>query len=369
MGIHIDEVTMNPKMKKLQVSKLRAFHDQIKEYEHVIDFTLGDAQEDVHEQVFQATVDSLKRKETHYTDKQGLDELRIALSEREIHYNKDEFLITSGATQGLFEVLMTLLSPKDGLMVGIPAYPSYVSLAILFDLDLQAFLLDEQFQLNEDELEKRCQSNTKAILINYPHNPSGALLNEDSIRLLRRFVCKHNLILIWDAAYYECGSYPTLYHEMLHGQMVQIHSFSKYAQMCGYRIGYVCAPIKWIVALTHVHQLNQVCLPAFIQYGALEALKHSHPIYDRQKAYLIQRLKDMKLQVVDNQGPYYVFFSIRKFKVSSEFFATTLLKEFGVAVLPGKYFYLEWHIRMSCCIDLVKCKEGCDRLEAFVKLL
>ena len=360
---------MNPHLKHIQMSRLRIFHDLVKKTENVIDFTLGDGKDDACEEVKKATIESIENNETHYSDSQGLLELRKQLSLKEAAYSCQEFCITSGATQGLFEVLMTLFDQGDGILIGIPLYPSYVSLMTLFGLQLQGFPFDEQFQINEACLESHITKNSKAILVNHPHNPSGSILNCDSIGILYKMALKYDLMLIWDAVYYECGSYPSLYHETVHEKLIQIHSFSKSSQMCGYRIGYICADKKWISEIMKVHQLNQSCLPVFIQRGAMEALNHKPKRYIQQKKYLIQRMKEMGLLVIENDGPYYVLFSIEKLMITSEAFAKRLLKEYQVAVLPGKYFCFEYHIRMSCCIELEKCKEGCDRMEAFVRLL
>ena len=368
-NINIDEVNMNPQLFKIKKSHIRDFHEKVKKTENVLDFTLGDSNDHVNDEIKEAAIQSLENNETHYSESQGLYELRDMLRLKEMYYDVQEICITSGATQGLFEVMMALLKKGDGLLIGIPAYPSYISLCTLFELDLQIFVFDDEFQISESSIRAVIQENTKAILINHPHNPSGSALDRKSIQTLHRLCKEYDLLLIWDATYFECSSYLSLYCLSLHEKIIQIHSFSKSSLMCGFRIGYVCVPQNKIDEIIKVHQLIQSCLPVFTQKSALEALHHPSMNYDEQKTYIIQRLQNMGVKVVKTQGPYYVFFSIEDFHISSEVFADRLLEEVHVAVLPGKYFYYENHIRMSCCIDLVKCKEGCDRLEAFVRRL
>lgn len=360
---------MNPQLFKITTSRLRIFHEKVKKTEGVIDFTLGDAHENVNEDIKEAAIRSLDHNETHYSESQGLYELRELLCLKEMFYDIQEICITSGATQGLFEVMMTLFEKGDGLLVGIPAYPSYISLCMLFDLDLQTFIFDDEFQISEDFLRAAIKENTKALLINHPHNPSGSVLNQRSIQILHKICKEYDLLLVWDATYFECGSYPTLYHPQLHESIIQIHSFSKSSLMCGFRVGYICAPLNKMKEIVKLHQLIQSCLPVFTQKSALAALHSPFVSYDEQKRYILRRLIDMGIDVIETEGPYYIFFSIKPFHLSSEEFAYRMLEEVQTAVLPGKYFYYEHHIRMSCYIDLEKCKEGCDRLEAFVRKL
>lgn len=350
-------------------SKIRAFHQNLQNYKNVIDFTLGDSKDDVHDDIRKATIDAIYDGDTHYSSNAGEVELRKAIYNKYKVYDIHDIYITSGATQGLFETLFCILHKGDGLLVGIPAYPNYIKLTQLFDLDLQCFRFDENYQIDEQEIRNQIKHHTKAILINHPHNPTGTVYNQHSINIIHKLILEYHLILIWDATYYGCGDYPTLYHPSIHHQLIQIHSFSKSHQMSGFRIGYTCMPHAYIENAIKIHQIAQSCVCTFTQKAATLALQVKPRSYQKQKEYVISKLKEMNLSVLENDGPYYVYLYITTFNLDSEMFALRLLDEKQVAVLPGKYFFEDGHIRMSICISLEKCQEGCERMKEFIESL
>ncbi len=356
---------MNKELSKIHASKIRQFHDKMNQYKDRIDFTIGDPFDQADDEIIDEAVNSLKKNDTHYCENQGWYELRKQLSEKEIYYAADEILITSGATQGLFETCMTLLNEKDGVLVPLPCYPSYLSLLTLLKCDIQTFELDENYQISIEKI--KIKENTKAILINHPHNPTGTVLNKKSIKNLQKLILENNLYCIWDATYYEMNNFESLYHFSIHDQIISINSFSKKRKMSGFRVGYVCAEQKIIQEMIKIHQLIQSSLPLFVQKAACKSLDLDYCKYEEQKKYIITRLKKMNLKVIENEGPFYVYFHIGKFGMSSDRFAELLLEEQHVGVLSGSCFYDQNHIRMSCCIELEKCRKGCDRLETFVK--
>lgn len=359
---------MNSNIENIQMSQLRSFSDHVKQIQDVLDFTIGDSNEHAPEKVTQATILSLQQHETHYGSTQGFEALRQKIAVKQKRHLQ-EVHITSGATQGLFEVMMGCLNHHEGVLTSLPTYPGYINTAKALGLEIQYFRMNEDYQISKELLEKSIQKNTKALLINHPHNPSGTLLNQTSIQIIHEIVRKYHLLLIWDAVYMECGQYLTLYKEELRDTIVQIHSFSKNMQMSGFRIGYVCADEKIVREIMKIHQIIQVSLPLFIQKAALVALDCEGICFDSQKKYILHRLKEMGIDAIENEGPYYVLFGIHQYKMSSEMFAKRLLDEFHVALLPGEYFRYEGYIRMSCCVEIEKCKRGCDCLEAFVKNL
>lgn len=354
-------------MNHISKSKIREFHRQIKSHNDVIDFTLGDPKEEINDEIKKATTDSINQGNTHYSTNRGELSLIKEISKKEIFYSEEEIYITSGATQGIFEVIMTLLNRKDGVLVGIPTYPSYISLIQLFDLELQCFNFDDEYQIQEHDLRNKITNQTKAIIITHPHNPTGTILNKKTIAILHKIILEFHLYLIWDATYYE-NDFLTLYHPSIHNYLIQVHSFSKNYQMSGYRIGYNCGLKENIDKMLILHQFSQSCISPFIQHAAEVALNTIQTNYQLQKKYVINQLLEMKIDVLENEGPFYVYFSIKPFNMNSETFAYRLLEE-GVAVLPGKYFYEEGYIRMSICISLEKCKEGCERMKRFIQRL
>lgn len=348
-------------------SKIREFSERIKNYQNVIDFTLGDPQENIHEDVEEITIDSIKKGRTHYSTNIGEQCFIKELSKKELFYNVNEIYITSGATQGLFEIVMNLLNKGDGILIGIPVYGNYVSLAQYLELDSQFFYFDENYQINEEEIKKKIQPNTKAILINHPHNPTGTVYNKKSIQNIHKIMFEYDLFLIWDATYYECGKYPTLYHPLLHDRIFQIHSFSKAYKMSGFRIGYNCIPEKYMFKMVTLHRLNQSCISTFVQDAAQKALETNAVSFSEQKNYVLEQLKSIKMDVIDNDGPFYVYVNIEKYGMDSETFCIRLLEEEQIGVLPGIYFHEEGTIRLAICISLEKCKEGCERMKRFIK--
>lgn len=348
-------------------SKISEFYDKVNEYKDVINFTIGDPKETIDEEIKEITIDAIEKGITHYSSNRGEESLIKELIKKEIFYNDNEIYITSGATQGLYEIINILLNKDEGILIGIPTYPNYITLSQYLNLDVQLFQFDSNYQINEQELINKITSKTKAILMNYPHNPTATLYNKKSIQILHKIMFEYNLYLIWDATYYECDIYPTLYDSLLHDQIFQIHSFSKAYKMSGYRIGYNCVPQKYIQKLLTLHRLSQSSISPFIQKAAETALNTKPVSYIEQKKYVINELKKLKMDVIDNNGPFYVYVDIKKYGMDSEIFCYQLLEEVQVGVLPGKYFYEEGTIRLAICISLEMCKEGCERLKKFIK--
>ncbi len=378
---------VNQTVTDLPPSGIRCFFDLVISRQGVISLGVGEPDFVTPWHICEAGIHSLESGRTSYTSNSGLLALREEISlylEKNTgnHYDPaGEILITVGASEGVDLVFRTILEPGDEVIIIDPsfvAYPALVTLAGGIPVRV-ATRPEHGFAPRREDLDRALTPRTRALMLNYPNNPTGATLNQDQVQAIADFVLRHGLILISDEIYlpltYEGDSLSFAALPGLRDQLVLLHGFSKAWAMTGWRLGFAAGPSDLIAAMTKVHQYAIMCPPTTAQHAAVEALKNGHKAveamrqeYDRRRRFISHHLNRMGLTCMVPRGAFYVFPSIQSTGLSSQDFAEQLLDERNVAVVPGTAFGEcgEGYVRCSYATSLEALREALRRIEAFV---
>lgn len=378
------------KIKELKPSGIRKFFDIAAKIEGCISLGVGEPDFDTPWHIREEGIYALEKGKTYYTSNAGLLELREAISKftsarYKIDYNpQSEVLVTVGGSEAIDIALRAVIDYGDEVIIPIPCYVSYEPCALLAGAKVKTIPLKQEndFRLTKSELEAAITPKTKVLILNYPNNPTGAIMEEKDLKELIDIIIKHDLLVISDEIYAELSYFkPHISIASLPGMQertILINGFSKAFSMTGWRLGYACGPASIINEMTKIHQFAIMCAPTTSQYAAIEALnngltdiKKMRDEYDKRRRYLIWRLKEMGLDCFTPYGAFYVFPSIKKFGLTSEEFALALLEKEKVVVVPGSAFGAsgEGFIRISYAYSLNDLKKALDRLEHFIKQL
>ena len=355
-----------------------------------ISLGVGEPDFDTPWRVREAGITSLEKGKTFYTSNAGLKELRYEISrylERKyqmVYHPDHEILVTVGGSEGIDAAMRSILNPGDEVIVAQPCFVSYLPCIIMADGKPVIVNLREEdkFKLKREQLEEKLTDKTKAVFISYPNNPTGAVMTREDLEPIAEFVQEHDLIVISDEIYSELtygrdhvsiGSLPGMKDRTL-----IINGFSKAFAMTGWRLGYVAGPRVIMEQMTKVHQFCIMAAPTTSQYAAIEAMRscddeveEMRNAYNQRRRYLVHAFKEMGLECFEPEGAFYIFPSIKKFGMSSEEFATKLLNEKKVAIVPGSAFGEcgEGYLRVSYAYSIEELKEALGRLERFIKRL
>lgn len=369
---------LNPAVFNLRRSTIREFSALAAAKEGCIRLTLGEPEFDTPAPVGTALVQALENGETHYIANNGTLALRerIARFEREqngLDTSADEVIVTAGATEGLMVALMGVLEKGDEVIIPTPAFVLYEQLVLLCGGTPVAFdTAENDFQIRQ--LQNAVTERTKAIILNTPNNPTGTLLDEESLQEVYRAVSGKPIFVLCDDVYRQL-IYTENYHSFtefkeLKEQIILIQSFSKPYAMTGWRMGYLIAHPDIKERLELIHQFCIVSTPSLFQRSAMAALECDTSAfvekYKARRDYTVSRLRAMGLTVTEPQGAFYVFPSIKRFGIPSGEFCKRLIDEGGVALTPGFCFGAEGYVRLSYCCSDKDLKEGLDRLEKFI---
>ena len=371
-------IELNHQLDKLKRSGIRRFTNLAAQVDGCVMLTLGEPDFDTPEAIREAVQTALYNHRTHYAPNQGVPALRqeIAAFEtaRGFNCNANEVLITAGATQALFTALVGVLNPGDEVIIPVPAFPLYESIVTM--AGAKPVLLDTKkdgFQLTQAALSQAISEKTKAIILNSPNNPTGAVLNEASLAAVKKAVLGKDIFVVCDNVYGALSKekLPDLsLDEDLKEQILLCQSFSKPYAMTGWRVGYLAAPEKIMEKLLLLHAATLAAIPTFLQDACITALqvdvKPMAEIYEKRREYVCSCLRKMGLSFPRPDGAFYVFPDISKYGLSSEEFCTRLIQEGGVAAVPGSCFGCEGHIRISYCCADAELEKGMNRLEAFL---
>lgn len=374
-------IPLNPNLSALERSKIRVYTNLARETPGCVMLTIGEPDLDTPAPICEAANDALRAGRTHYAPNQGTIELRRAIAEFEtVRGNvvcEDEVLVTVGACQALFTAMLGVLERDDEIIVPTPCFNLYASIARIAGARVVPLDISRTgFQIDPDALRACITPKTKAILLNSPSNPSGTILNAESLLAVKRAILGKPIYLIWDGVYSQLSfsDCPDLTCDTdLHAQTILCQSFSKPYAMTGWRIGYLTCPAEVMDRLLLLSAFTITAVPTFAQDAAVVALQTDtapmREIYRARRDYVCERLRAMHLSFPAPEGAFYVFPSIEKFGLSSDEFCTRMIREGGVAAVPGSCFGADTHIRLSyCCADAVL-KTGLDRMEAFLKTL
>ena len=368
-------------------SGIKDFFDVANTMEGALSLGVGEPDFPTPEHVREAAIASIKKGDTKYTDNRGTVELRAAaadyLTKFDLHYDKqDEILITMGASEGIDLALRTLVNPGEEVLVAEPSYVSYIPCIELcggvpVSLKLRA---ENKFRLTREQLEEKITEKSKVLLISYPNNPTGAIMEREDLEAIAKIVEEKDLFVISDEIYSELTykGNPVSITQIpgMRERTVLINGFSKAYAMTGWRLGYACGPEVILKQMLKIHQFAIMCAPTTSQYAAVEALKNGdddvaemREQYNQRRRYLLHAFAEMGLPCFEPYGAFYVFPCIKEFGMTSDEFATRFLQEEKVAVVPGTAFgdSGEGYIRCSYATATDKIIEALRRIELFVR--
>ena len=383
----------NPLSKKIieiEPSGIRKFFDVANEMKDAISLGVGEPDFDTPWRIREEGIFSLERGRTFYTSNAGLQELRDEICnylERKIHVRYDsrhETLVTVGGSEAIDVGLRCMLDPGDEVLIPQPSYVSYLPCTVMADgkpvvIPLQ---YENEFKLTVEDLEKYISPRTKVLIMPFPNNPTGSIMTKEDLEPVAEFVKEHDLYVISDEIYSEL-TYKTEHVSIaslpgMRERTIVINGFSKGFAMTGWRLGYCCGPETTIEQMVKLHQFAIMCAPTNSQYAAIEGLRNCddeveemRKSYNQRRRFLMHEFARMGLECFEPFGAFYVFPSILEFNMTSEEFATRLLEEEKVAVVPGTAFGKcgEGFLRISYAYSLDDLKEALGRLGSFIQRL
>ena len=381
---------LSDKVIKIKPSGIRKFFDIVSEMPDAISLGVGEPDFDTPWCVREEGIYSLERGRTFYTSNAGLLELRQAICEymdRRFHiaYNpRTEAVLTVGGSEGIDMALRAMLNPGDEVIIPEPCYVSYVPCVELADgVPVTISLKNENaFRLTKEELENAITDKTKILILSYPNNPTGAIMEREDLEAIAEVIIKHDLYVISDEIYaeltYTSGHVSIASLPGMWERTIVISGFSKAFAMTGWRLGYALGPSMIIEQMTKIHQFAIMCAPTTSQYAAIAAMRdcdrdvaQMRESYDQRRRYLLNAFREMGLPCFEPKGAFYMFPCIKEFGMPSEEFATRLLQEKKLAVVPGDAFGEcgEGFLRISYAYSLEELKEAIGRLKEFIEEL
>lgn len=374
-------------MSKVPPSGIRKYFDLASGIEGVISLGVGEPDFVTPWHIREACIHSLESGKTSYTSNFGLLELRDEISklyshEHCVHYDPaSEILVMSGVSEALDVAIRAITNPGDEIIVPQPAYVAYVP-SVMFAGGVPVPVvthLDNNFKLTAEDLEKVITPRTKALIMNYPNNPTGATMDRKDLEAIAKVASEHDIMIISDEVY-ECLTYNGKHTcfssiEGMKDRTILLNGFSKAYAMTGFRLAYALAPSPIIGAMMRIHQYCMLCAPITAQVGAIEALRNGNEEmqrmirdYDRRRHLIISGLNRIGLECYEPKGAFYAFPSVKNTGLTSEEFAERLLHEQKVVTIPGDVFGPagEGFLRCSYATSKDQIMEALDRMEKFV---
>ncbi|MBO7340194.1 MAG: aminotransferase class I/II-fold pyridoxal phosphate-dependent enzyme [Lachnospiraceae bacterium] len=374
----------------IKPSGIRKFFDIVSEMKDAISLGVGEPDFDTPWHVREEGIYSLEKGRTFYTSNSGLKELRIEICNylkrsQDLTYDPlKEVIVTVGGSEAIDIGLRAMINPGDEVLIPQPSYVSYEPCAILAGakpviINLKA---ENEFRLTAAELEEAITEKTKILILPFPNNPTGAIMEKSDLEAIAEVVRKHDIYVMSDEIYAELtykGKHVSIASlPGMQERTILINGFSKAYAMTGWRLGYACGPEAIIKQMTKIHQFAIMCAPTTSQYAAIEALKNGdadvammRESYNQRRRFLINAFKEMGLECFEPFGAFYIFPCIKEFGMTSDEFATRFLEEEKVAVVPGTAFgdCGEGFLRISYAYSLEKLKLAIGKLEHFITKL
>ena len=374
----------------IQPSGIRKFFDIVSEMDDVISLGVGEPDFDTPWHVRDEGIYALEKGRTFYTSNAGLKELRVEICKYlkrrcNIEYSPDlETLVTVGGSEAIDLAMRAMLNPGDEVLIPQPSFVSYLPCVVLADGVPKVINLKEEneFRLTKQELLDGITEKTKILVLPFPNNPTGAVMSRKDLEEIAEVIIEKDLFVLSDEFYSELtfnGDHVSIASlPGMRERTITINGFSKAYAMTGWRLGYVCAPEEITAQMTKIHQFAIMCAPTNSQYAAIEAMKNGdgdvaemREAYNGRRRYLMHAFKEMGLPCFEPFGAFYVFPCIKEFGMTSEEFATRLLEEEKVAVVPGSAFgdCGEGYLRISYAYSLEDLKVALKHLERFITKL
>ena len=373
---------------ELKPSGIRKFFDILEEMQDVVSLTVGQPDFDTPWHIREAGIRSLEEGRTYYTSNSGTVELRREISAYQkrrfgLEYDpKNEIIVTVGGSEAIDLALRAVVNIGDEVIVPEPCFVCYSPLVTLaggapVTINLRA---ENDFRLTAAELEAAITPKTKAVVLAFPNNPTGAVLDGSDLENLAEVIRRHNILVISDEIYAELTygerhvSIASL--DGMRERTIIAAGFSKSYAMTGWRLGYTLAPPEITAQMLKIHQFAIMCAPTASQFAAVEAVRNGDEDiefmkaeYDGRRRFVVSGLHDMGIDCFVPRGAFYVFPSIRKYGLSSSEFCTRMIQEVKLAATPGFAFGSDDHIRLTYCYSDDELREGMDRLAKFISIL
>jgi len=371
----------------IKPSGIRKFFDIVSEMKDAISLGVGEPDFDTPWHIREEGIKSLEKGKTFYTSNAGLKELKEEISKYldrrfQLQYNPaNEMFITVGGSEAIDVAMRAMLDPGDEVLIPQPSYVSYVPCAVLANgvpvpIELK---VENQFRLTAEELEAAITPKTKLLVMPFPNNPTGAVMEKADLEQIAKVVIEHDLFVLSDEIYPEL-TYTENHVSIaslpgMRERTIVINGFSKSYAMTGWRLGYACGPEVVIKQMLKIHQFCIMCAPTTSQYAAVEAVKNGdadvvamREEYNQRRRYLVHRFRQMGLDCFEPFGAFYIFPCIKEFGMTSDDFATDLLMKKKVAVVPGTAFgdCGEGFIRISYAYSMDALKEALGRIEEYI---
>src|SRR5512136_657116 len=376
------------KVASVPPSGIRRFFDIAATMKDVISLGIGEPDFTTPPQIIRAGVDSLSRGDTHYTSNSGTAEMRRALHGYlkrlyGVEYDPDgELLVTVGVSEALYLALTAVIDPGDEVIVPQPCFVAY-NPEVIFNGGVPVNIptrVEDNFQVTAEQIEAKITPKTKALLIGYPNNPTGAVLKRETMLAIAQVAEKHDLVVISDEIYDRLvyGMQHTCFASLpgMQKRTILLGGFSKSHAMTGWRIGYVAAPKELLSAMRKVHQYTIMSAPTTAQAAALAAIvageddvQMMRMEYDRRRRLIVSGLNEIGLKCFEPQGAFYAFPSVEVSGMNDDEFANTLLEEEHVACVPGNAFgeTSGRYVRMSYATAYEKIEQALEKMRRFVQ--
>ena len=375
-------IPLNQNLSSLKRSAIRVYTNLANQTPDCVKLTIGEPDFDTPEVIKAAAAAALAAGQTHYAPNQGTASLRKALADFETDRGHktapEEVLVTVGACQALFTALFGILNPGEEILVPTPGFGLYETIATIAGAKTVPLDVTKTgFQITQEALAAAITPKTKAIVLNSPCNPTGVVFSRESLANVKQAVMGKPIFVICDNVYSQLSygaEVPDLSLDSdLADQLILCQSFSKPYAMTGWRVGYLTCPGYVMDRLLLLSAAEITAVPTFVQEAALSALKTDpSPMgktYRKRRDYVCARLREMGLPFPEPEGAFYVFPQISQFGLDSAEFCTRMIREAGVAAVPGSCFGTDGYIRLSYCCSEENLRTGLDRLEGFVKKL
>lgn len=381
---------LSDKIVTIKPSGIRKFFDIVNEMEDAISLGVGEPDFDTPWHIRDEGIYSLEKGRTFYTSNAGLKELKVEITKyiqrtQNVSYNADsEVIVTVGGSEAIDIALRAMINPGEEVLIPQPSYVSYEPCAILAGADPVIIELkaENEFRLTAQELRNAITDKTKALILPFPNNPTGAIMEKEDLEAIAEVIREKDIFIISDEIYAELtykGKHVSIISlPGMKERTVLINGFSKSYAMTGWRLGYACAPAEIMEQMLKIHQFAIMCAPTTSQYAAIEALKNGDEdvaemctAYNQRRRYLVHCFKEMGLDCFEPYGAFYIFPCIKEFGMSSDDFAMKFLEEERVAVVPGNAFgdCGEGYLRISYASSLENLRIAMGRLARFVEKL
>lgn len=381
---------LSERVQAVKPSGIRKFFDLASTMQDVISLGVGEPDFETPWQVRRAGITSLEKGRTFYTSNWGLQQLRdeiagLALRRYDLFYDPhDEIVVTVGGSEAIDNALRAVVSLGDEVLIPEPSFVCYTPLTTLaggVPVTIPT-VAEEGFKLTPERLRAAITPKTKALILPYPNNPTGAIMNRQELEAIADVLRDTNIIVLSDEIYcmltYQGEHVSIAQIDGMRERTIVIDGFSKSYAMTGWRLGWAMGPRELMQPICKIHQFGIMCAPTTAQFAGVEAIRtgdddviHMRSQYDIRRRFLVSELRSMGLECFEPHGAFYVFPSIKSTGLSSDEFCNRLLQEQHVAVIPGNAFGAcgEGHVRISYSYSMAHLREACRRIRAFLQTL